>query len=183
MSGPTEVSVDIDPAAHARFDHARLGMFIQWGPYAVAARHEQVMLRATMAPEHYERYGDYFDADLFDANADALADAAWNAGMRYAVLTAKHHDGYCLWPSALTDWSVSRTLGGRDLVREFVNAFRARGLRIGLYYSLLDWHHPDFTIDGVHPQRGSDVDALNIGRDIARYRAYLHGQVEELPTG
>ncbi|RKT31623.1 alpha-L-fucosidase [Microbacterium sp. AG1240] len=166
---------------HEWFDRSRFGMFIHWGPYSVAARHEQVMLREGIDPEEYERYGDYFDADLFDA--EALADAAWRAGMRYAVLTAKHHDGYCLWPSALTDWSVARNLPGRDLVGEFVTAFRARGLRVGLYYSLLDWHHPDFTVDGVHPQRGGDVAALNASRDIDRYRRYLHGQVVELLTG
>lgn len=88
--------------------------------------------------------------------------------MRYAVLTAKHHDGFCLFGSALSACtSVHAT--GRDLVREFVDAMRAEGPRVGLYYSLLDWHHPDFTVDGHHPLR--DTEARREPRDIARARS------------
>src|SRR4051794_36532348 len=92
----------------------------------------------------YDRYLEQFDPDLFDAAE--LARTARAAGMRYAVLTAKHHDGFCLFDSALTDYTSARTTG-RDLVAEFAEAMRAEGLRVGLYYSLLDWRHPDFTID------------------------------------
>lgn len=103
--------------------------------------------------------------------------------MGYVVLTTKHHDGFCLWDSAHTDFS-SVAAAGRDLVREFVDAVRAEGLKVGLYHSLIDWHHPDFTIDWNHPRRDdADAAALNIGRDMARYRSYLHGQVRELLTG
>jgi alpha-L-fucosidase len=104
--------------------------------------------------------------------------------MRYVVLTTKHHDGFCLWDSALTDYKATNTPAGRDLVRPFVDAFRAAGMRIGFYHSLIDWHHPQFPVDGIHPMRD---DAAFIerekDRDIAVYREYLHGQVRELLTG
>ena len=103
--------------------------------------------------------------------------------MRYVVLTTKHHEGFCLWDSALTDYSVMATPYGKDLIGPFVEAVRAAGLKVGFYHSLLDWHHPDFAIDDFHPLRNrSDAAALNAGKDGSRYRDYLHGQVRELLT-
>ncbi|MGI8458555.1 MAG: alpha-L-fucosidase [Propionibacteriaceae bacterium] len=174
------------PAADlpAWFSAGRLGMFIHWGLYALPARHEWVMNFEAIPATHYERYARYFDPDLYDPVAWARAAKA--AGMTYAVLTTKHHEGFCLWDTALSDYKATNTPAGRDLVAEFVDAFRAEGLRIGFYHSLLDWHHPDFPIDGRHPRRhdsAEQIAALNEGRDLARYRAYLHGQVRELLTG
>ncbi len=162
------------------FQARRFGMFVHFGPYSVAGRHEWVKSRERLTDTEYQRYVDHFDPDRFDAAG--LARMAREAGCRYVVLTTKHHDGFCLWDSALTDYSTARTIG-RDLVAEFVTAVRAEGLGVGLYHSLLDWHHPDFTVDCHHPQREGDLAALNVGRDMARYRAYLHGQVRELLTG
>ena len=71
--------------------------------------------------------------------------------MRYVVLTTKHHEGFCLWDSALTDYSVMATPYGKDLIGPFVEAVRAAGLKVGFYHSLLDWHHPDFAVDDFHP--------------------------------
>jgi alpha-L-fucosidase len=156
-------------------------MFVHFGLYSVAARHEWVMNYEQIDPAAYRRYAEVFDPDLFDA--DALARTAVEAGARYVVLTAKHHEGFCLWDSALTD-HTSVTACGRDLVREFVDAMRAHGLGVGLYVSLLDWDHPDYTIDRHHPLRHApDVAERNAGRDMDRYRTYLHGQVRELLTG
>ena len=169
----------IDP--HAWFDHARFGLFVHFGSYAIPARHEWVMSREQIAPEEYEKYVELFDPDRFDARL--IARTAREAGMRYAVLTTKHHEGFCLWDSALTDYSTA-TSCGRDLVAEFVDALREEGLRVGFYHSLIDWHHPDFTVYHVHPRRDDpDAHALNEGRDMARYREYLHAQVRELLTG
>lgn len=163
------------------FTDARFGMFVHFGLYSVAARHEWVMNYEQIDPAAYRRYAEVFDPDLFDA--DALARTAVAAGARYVVLTAKHHEGFCLWDSALTD-HTSVTACGRDLVREFVDAVRAHGLGVGLYVSLLDWDHPDYTIDRHHPLRHApDVAERNAGRDMDRYRTYLHGQVRELLTG
>jgi alpha-L-fucosidase len=164
------------------FTEARFGLFVHWGLYSLAARHEWVKQRERLGDAHYQRYFDHFRADRFDPRQWARDARA--AGMRYAVLTTKHHEGFCLWDSALTEYKATNTPAGRDLVAEFVDAFRAEGLRVGFYYSLIDWHHPDFTIDGLHPlwDETADLDVLNAGRDMDRYVAYLHGQVRELVT-
>jgi len=161
---------------------ARFGLFIHWGLYSVAARHEWVKQHERLGDAEYQRYFEHFDPDLYDPGR--WADLASRAGMKYAVLTTKHHEGFCLWDSALTDYKATNTPAGRDLVRPWVEAFRARGLRVGFYHSLLDWHHPEFPIDGLHPQR-DDEDAKTAAkdRDVARYADYLHGQVRELLTG
>ncbi len=103
--------------------------------------------------------------------------------MKYAVLTAKHHDGFCLFDSRLTDYKSTNTPCGRDLVREYVEAFRAEGLKVGLYYSLLDWHHPDYPAygDRHHPMRDNEA-YKDRPQDFSRYIEYLHGQVRELLT-
>jgi alpha-L-fucosidase len=160
------------------FRAARFGLFVHFGLYSMAARHEWVRSREAMSQQAYDRYLEHFDPDLFDAGE--LARAAREAGMRYAVLTTKHHDGFCLFDSALTDYTSARAVG-RDLVAEFADAMRAEGLRVGLYHSLLDWHHGDFPVDRHHPLRGTPAE--HEPRDLARYRAYLHGQVRELLTG
>jgi len=103
--------------------------------------------------------------------------------MKYVVLTSKHHEGFCLWDSAYTDYKVTNTPYGEDLLAPFVEAFRAEGLRVGFYYSLIDWHHPDFLIDIFHPLRNHpDVANLNEGRDMKRYAEYMRNQVCELIT-
>ena len=160
------------------FEAARFGLFVHFGLYSLAARHEWVRSRESMSQEAYDRYLEQFDPDLFDAGK--LARAAREAGMRYAVLTTKHHDGFCLFGSSLTDYT-SVHAAGRDLVAEFAEAMRAEGLRVGLYHSLLDWHHPHFPVDRHHPLRGTPAEAEP--RDLALYCDYLHAQVRELLTG
>ncbi|HYA45083.1 MAG TPA: alpha-L-fucosidase, partial [Acidimicrobiales bacterium] len=99
-------------------------------------------------------------------------------------ITTKHHDGFCLWDSKLTDYKATNTPAGRDLLGPIVDAFREEGLKVGLYHSLLDWHHPDFPLDGFHPQRDDqELKRVNASRDVAKYRAYLFAQVRELLTG
>lgn len=164
------------------FREARFGMFIHWGIYAAAARHEWVQNREEIPEADYRQYFDHFSPDLYDPAA--WAEMAWDAGMRYLVVTSKHHDGFCLWDSALTDFKAPNTPYGRDILRPMLDAFRDRGLRTGLYYSLIDWHHDQFPIDGLHPQRGNLPFREGArGRDMARYREYMRGQVRELLTG
>lgn len=163
------------------FNRARFGLFVHFGLYSTAARHEWVQTYEQLSPEQYQVYFDHFEPDRFDAAE--IAAAAVDAGAGYVVLTTKHHEGFSLWDTALSDFSAPRACG-RDLVAEFVTAVREAGLKVGFYHSLLDWHHPDFTIDGLHPLRNHpDAAELNRGRDLARYRAFLHGQVRELLTG
>ncbi|NRQ35587.1 alpha-L-fucosidase [Nonomuraea sp. NN258] len=159
------------------FTDARFGLFIHWGIYAAAARHEWVKSYERLSDEHYQRYFDHFDPDLYDP--ESWAEEAANAGMRYLVVTTKHHDGFCLWDSDLTSYKAPNTPAGRDLLAPMLDAFRARDLRVGLYHSLIDWHHPEFPIDLYHPQRDQGEDPA---RDMAEYAAYLHGQVRELLT-
>jgi alpha-L-fucosidase len=163
------------------FTSARFGMFIHWGIYAAAARHEWVKQYEQIPDDEYQKYFDHFDPDLYDP--DQWAQLAQGAGMKYFVITTKHHDGFCLWDSKLTDYKVTNTPHGKDLLRPMVNAFRARGLHVGFYHSLIDWHHPQFVIDDVHSQRNHpDRDKLNATRDQNKYVDYLHGQVRELLT-
>jgi alpha-L-fucosidase len=163
------------------FVRDRFGMFIHWGLYALPARHEWVRNRERITNEDYQKYFDHFDPDLYDPVA--WARAAKQTGMRYAVLTTKHHEGFCLWDSALTDYKTPNTPAGRDLLRPWVDAFRAEGLRIGFYHSLIDWHHPEFPVDYLHPQRDDEeYKAANVQRDVRKYAEYLHGQVRELMT-
>ena len=175
----------LTPAATAGntawFTHDRFGMFIHWGLYALAARHEWVKSRELIDDAGYQKYFEHFDPDLYDPHEWAAAARA--AGMRYVVLTAKHHEGFCLWDSQATDYKAPNTPCGKDLLAPFVEAFRAAGLRVGFYYSLIDWHHPDFPIDIYHPLRDRhDVAELNAGRDMRRYVAYMREQVRELLT-
>lgn len=172
---------DLSNDRAAWFVHDRFGLFVHWGIYSVAARHEWVKNREKITDADYQTYFDHFDPDLYDPTA--WAKVAKAAGMKYAVLTTKHHDGFCLWDSQLTDYKAPNTPAGRDLVRPFVDAFRAEGLKIGFYHSLIDWHHPQFPIDGLHPQRDDlAFREHEQHRDIRTYAAYLHGQVRELLT-
>ncbi len=165
------------------FVHDRFGMFIHWGLYSMPARHEWVRNREYISNGDYQVYFDLFNPDLF--RPEEWARAAREAGMKYFVITAKHHEGFCLWDSKHTDYKATNTPAGRDLLREVVEAFRAEGLRVGFYYSLLDWHHPDFTIDRLHPLRNrppEEIEKLNAGRDMRRYAEYMRNQVTELLT-
>lgn len=163
------------------FVHDRFGMFIHFGLYAAPARHEWVQCHESIQPEDYQKYFDHFNPDLFDAKE--WAKKAKAAGMKYAVLTTKHHEGFCLFDSKYTDYKITNTAFGRDLVKEYVEAFRAEGLKVGFYYSLIDWHHPEFTIDRLHPMRiHPDAKEINKSRDIKKYAEYMRNQVTELLT-
>ena len=139
------------------FVHDRFGMFIHWGLYAVPAQGEWMRSLQKIPLEDYEPYFEEFNPVDYDPKA--WAKAARQAGMKYAVLTAKHHDGFCLFDSKLTGYKSTNTPCKRDLVREYVDAFRAEGLKVGLYYSLLDWHHPDYPHygDQFHPMRENEA--------------------------
>ena len=153
--------------AHLWFDEARFGLFIHWGIYALIGRGEQVLFREHLDPKEYDKLADQFQPNSFDPSDWA----AWakRAGMKYAVLTAKHHDGFCLFDSVLTEYTAVKRGPGRDLVAEYVQAFRKRGLRVGLYYSLADWRFPAYFRGPQSDQEG-----------FAQYIEYVQGQVREL---
>jgi len=180
MQAPT-----FDKAAHKRrmewFNEARFGMFIHWGLYAIPARGEWYRGTWKVSTKEYMKYFREFNPTAY--NPREWARIAKNAGMKYAVLTTKHHDGFCLFDSALTDFKATNTPAGRDLVREYVDAFREEGLKVGLYYSTIDWHHPHYPHyeDPIHPRRG-DTEYKNHTYDFDIYLEYMHGQVKELCT-
>jgi len=162
---------------------SRFGMFIHWGLYALPARHEWVKNYERMTNEQYQKYFELFNPDLY--NPKEWARMAKDAGMKYVVLTAKHHEGFCLFDSKYTDYKATNTPIKKDLIKEYVEAFRAEGLKVGFYYSLIDWHHPDYTIDRNHPQRqesDAEYEKLNKGKDMNKYREYMKNQVRELLT-
>jgi alpha-L-fucosidase len=163
------------------FVHDRFGMFIHWGLYAIPARGEWVRSVEKISVEDYQPYFDTFNPTDYDPKV--WAKAAKEAGMKYAVMTAKHHDGFCLFDSKLTDYKSTNTPCKRDLVREYLDAFRAEGLKVGLYYSLLDWHHPDYPHygDGIHPMRENEA-FKDKEHNFENYLDYLYGQVKELCT-
>ena len=162
---------------------ARFGMFIHFGLYSQAARHEWVMRKEKMSVEEYEKYFELFNPDLYDPKV--WAKKAKAAGMKYAVITTKHHEGFTLFDSEYTDYKITNTPYGKDAIQEWVDAFRAEGLKVGFYYSLLDWHHPEYTIDRNHPlspENEEDYAKLNKGRDMDIYREYLKNHVREILT-
>lgn len=163
------------------FKHDRFGMFIHWGIYAIPARGEWVRSQEEIPEEEYIPFFEEFNPVDFDPKK--WARLAKEAGMKYAVLTAKHHDGFCLFDSQYTDWKVTNTPYGKDIVREYLEAFRAEGLKVGLYYSLLDWHHPDYPAygDRCHPMRNNEAWKDKV-HNFDNYLDYMHAQIRELCT-
>ena len=164
------------------FRNARFGMFIHWGLYSIPSRGEWVRSVEKMPKEDYRQFFEEFNP--VEYRPKEWAALAKKAGMKYAILTAKHHDGFCLWDTKLTDYNAANTPAGRDLVREYVDAFRAEGIKVGLYFSIIDWHHDDFPHyeDWNHPMR-ENKNCSNEKRDFNRYIEFMHGQVRELLTG
>lgn len=159
--------------------HDRFGMFIHWGLYSIPAREEWLRSYEEIPKEDYMKYFEEFDPVDYDPKK--WARAAKEAGMKYVVLTAKHHEGFCLFDSKLTDFKSTNTKCGRDLVKEYVEAVRAEGLKVGLYFSIIDWYHDDFPHygDRQHPMRNKP-EYSNENRNFDRYLEYMHGQVREL---
>ncbi|HWW73877.1 MAG TPA: alpha-L-fucosidase, partial [Pyrinomonadaceae bacterium] len=147
---------------------AKFGMFIHWGLYSVYGRHEWVQEMEGIPAAEYARA-----AKLFKPRPDAArewAALAKRAGQRYMVMTTKHHEGFCLFDTKTTDFCAPKQGPGRDLVREYVEAARAEGLRVGFYYSLMDWHHPD----GARCERDEAA--------RRRFVDYIHTHLRELMT-
>lgn len=162
---------------------ARFGMFIHWGLYTIPAGEwngetdhaEWIRDTAHIPLPRYDQFATRFDPQQFDA--DAWVRAAKAAGMEYMVVTSKHHDGFCLFDSAHTQFDVAATPFGRDVIGELAEAARRHGLKFGLYYSIMDWHHPDYL-----PRRPWEENRPTEGADYERYVEYLKAQVEELLT-
>ena len=167
------------------FREARFGLFIHWGVYAVPAgewngntNYGEWFLQETKMPvSQYELYANQFNPTQFDAKA--WVKLAKDAGMKYIVITSKHHDGFDMYRSQLGDWGLKRTPFGRDPLKELAAACKEAGLKLCFYHSIMDWHHQDYT-----PRRPwNDVAARKEANpDMDEYVKYLKGQLKELLT-
>ena len=160
------------------FSSRRLGLLLHFGLYSIEGWHEQDQMRRRIPRADYEKLAARFNPTSFDP--DAMLDMAEAAGMEYVCLTTKHHDGFCLWDTKQTDYNVMRTPYGQDIVRKLADACHRRGFHLGLYYSVVDWHHPNYPNQGRH----HELAGLQPGDtpDWDRYMAYLREQVRELCT-
>ena len=161
---------------------ARFGMFIHWGLYSVLEGSwggrddyaEWIRNNAHIPIGEYEKLVGRFNPTAFDP--DQWATMAHDAGMKYVTITTKHHDGFCLFDSRLTDFCIRSTPFKRDIMRELSTAVRKRGLVQCWYHSIMDWHHPDYL-----PRRDWEAETRPIGdARFSRYVQYLNGQVGEL---
>ncbi|HEV58923.1 MAG TPA: carbohydrate-binding protein [Phycisphaerales bacterium] len=161
---------------------ARFGMFIHWGLYAIPAgewkggtNHAEWIRHTAQIPlEEYDRFVHQFNPTRFDP--DEWVRLAKYAGMKYIVITSKHHDGFCLWDSKQTDYDVMSTPYGQDILRKLTDACNRHGLRMCFYHSIMDWHHPDYL-----PRRPWEAASRPAqGADFSRYIAYMKRQLAEL---
>ena len=180
MTGESPMIVKRRPDPQIRwFPEARFGMFIHFGLYALLERGEWVMYRADIPREEYEKLMPRFNPHRF--NAGQWVEEARRSGCRYMTVTAKHHDGFCLFDSELTDFKITNTPFKRDLIGELVQACQQANMPIILYYSQPDWHHPCFVhrpgaFKDLQYERPDDTP------DWPRFVEYYHGQVRELCT-
>ena len=150
----------------AWWHEARFGMFIHFGLYSVLGRHEWAMEQEGIPVAEYQELAKRFNPAPHAARA--WAKLAKTAGMKYMVMTTKHHEGFCLFDTKLTDYCAPKQAAGRDLVAEYIEAAKSEGMRFGFYYSLMDWHHPD------------GARCRNDEAARRRFVDYIHGQVREL---
>lgn len=154
---------------------ARFGLFVHWGPVSLKGTEIGWSRGAQVPTEEYDQLYRQFNPTNF--NAAAWVKVAKDAGMKYLVLTSKHHDGFCLWDTRETDYNILRSPFGRDVMKELAAACRKQGLRFCAYHSICDWHHPDYPLGspgGKTPKPNPDMD---------RYNAYLKAQLAEILQG
>jgi len=191
-STPAEMAVNAPAAPMSRDERtawwrdARFGMFIHWGLYAVPAGTydgkriggigEWIMETADIPVAEYEKFATQFNPVQFDA--DQWVRIAKDAGMKYIVITSKHHDGFCLWDSKVTQWDImDASPFKRDILKELTAACRKHGLRMCFYHSIMDWHHPDAQAPFYPAYNNGGMSNPNFDRYV---RTYLWPQLAEL---
>ncbi|NLH16487.1 MAG: alpha-L-fucosidase, partial [Phycisphaerae bacterium] len=161
---------------------ARFGMFIHWGLYAVPAGEwkgrtdhaEWIRETAQIPIDEYDKFVGQFNPVNY--NPDEWVRLAKEAGMKYIVITSKHHDGFCLWDSKQTDYDIMSTPYKQDILRKLATACSQQGIRLCFYHSIMDWHHPDYL-----PRRGWEAKTRTAeGAEFPRYIAYMKNQLAEL---
>ncbi len=160
------------------FFEKRFGLFLHFGIYAIEGWHEQAQQRRFIPRKRYEKLIHRFDPRQFDP--ESILDLAESVGMGYVCLTTKHHDGFCLWDTACTDYNVMKSPYGKDIVKLLAAECHRRNFPLGFYYSIADWHHPNYPNQGRHhelpkPEEGDEP-------NFSRYMEFLKKQVRELCT-
>lgn len=158
------------------FREAKLGMFIHWGVYALLGKGEWIRTVDKIPESEYAKLLPKFNPTKFDP--DAWAKLAQRAGMKYMVVTTKHHDGFCMFDAHNTDWKVTRTPYGKDVLAMLSKASVRNGLKVGFYYSIMDWHHDDYLprLDWEKETRPAE------GRNVMSYIAYMRKHIRQILT-
>jgi alpha-L-fucosidase len=159
------------------FFEKRFGLFLHWGLYAIEGWHEQQQWRARVPRDEYQKLAQQWNPEKFDP--DQWLDLMQEVGMEYVCLTTKHHDGFCLWNTAQTDFNTMNTPYGRDIVAMLAQACQRRNVPLCLYYSCVDWNHPNYPNQGRHHELPAQP---NDSPDHALYLEFLRAQVRELCT-
>jgi len=160
------------------FVEKRFGLFVHWGLYAIPAWHEQLQWRGRVARDEYVKLAAQWNPTKF--NPDAWLDLAQETGMKYVCLTTKHHDGFCLWDTKQTKFNTMNTPYGRDVLAMLAEACHRRNFPLCLYYSCVDWHHPNYPNQGRHHELPGPLPGDE--PDHAKYLEFLKAQVRELCT-
>lgn len=163
-----------DKEALKKFMNDRFGMFIHWGPVSLRGTEIGWSRDNQVAVNDYDNLYKEFNPVLF--NAEDIVKVAKDAGMKYLTITARHHDGFCLWPSAFTDYNIANTPYKKDIVAALNEACKKAGIKFCIYYSVLDWYHPDY------PKHSSKEVPLDPKSDMQKYIAYMKNQLKELIT-
>lgn len=157
-----------------QFMDLRFGMFIHWGPITLRGTEIGWSRHAQVPAADYDTLYKAFNPVKF--NAEAWVKTASDAGMKYLVITAKHHDGFCLWPSAYTDYNIMSTPFKKDVVGLLAKACKKYGIKFCIYYSVLDWHYPDYPIDNPN----DSINGIRKNADMKKYVQYMKNQLKEL---
>ncbi|MBV9865589.1 MAG: alpha-L-fucosidase [Abitibacteriaceae bacterium] len=160
------------------FFEKRFGLFVHWGLYAIPAWHEQLQWRGRVPREEYVKLAAQWNPTHY--NPDAWLDLAAQVGMKYVCFTTKHHEGFCLWDTQQTDYNTMHTPYGRDVLAMLAEACHRRHVPLCLYYSCVDWHHPNYPNQGRHHELAGPLPGDE--PDHAKYLEFLKAQVRELCT-
>ena len=169
-----ETSVQTDPEIIRDFMSKRFGLFIHWGPVSLRGTEIGWSRDREVSKQEYDNLYKEFNPEMFDA--DAWVKVAKDAGMKYLTITARHHDGFSLWPSEFTDYDIAATPYKTDIVGALAKACKKQGIKFCIYYSVLDWYHPDYPIHSAHDQ------TVDPKADMGRYIAFMKNQLKELIT-
>jgi len=157
------------------FREAKFGLFIHWGVYSMIGREEWARQILRIPLDEYLYYADNFDPVEFDP--DEWSALAKDAGVKYVIITSKHHDGFAIFDSAHSDYDIMHAKYGRDILGPLAASMNEAGIPLGFYYSIMDWHHPDYL-----PRRDWEKDRTAKDADFGRYMDFAVNQIKELVT-